>query len=421
MDWFDEYDRGGDRFFDRSCWATKSHAALQRQEEAIDVFDKFLAGLCQSSFFPITQEIIPATTHLTDSCWKDFRRHVESKGCTAKRRIATVQERGKDKRKGKMYVISVEVPVHPSKAVAVAEEHKKEAEKEAAKRKEKRTALEAKKHAEQEQVEQKRKAEEDARQVQIQQQYQAIIQSALEVSPENDRKPPAVIVSSANMGPPTVLSTSSTRAIAPTSASAGDLLKEADRVYETRRMEIRGIIQQEEMALKAKKRELEREALDAHKRAKTTILNALPCEYKCTLCATPFKIEAAKCVTEDCNSKLCIHCVKTKVEDHYKCVVCRDQKSAAAVQNVKCPLCVAKIKAKGGCFQFDYCREDCGCICPDHTTQHECCVCGYSDYCTSCVMRTCGRCGDNLCSKCQYKEGCMCAERKGRRLWDLDY
>jgi hypothetical protein len=325
---------------------------------------------------------------------------------------------GKDKRKGKMYVISVEVPVHPSKAVAVAEEHKKEAEKEAAKRKEKRAALEAKKHAEEEKAEEKRKAEEHVRQVNIQQQYQAIMQSASEVSSENDRKPPAV-VSSAKVGPPTSI----TRAIAPTiaaptSASAGDLLKEADRVHEARKMEIHGIIQQEEMALQAKKRELEREALAVHKRAKTKILNSLPCEYKCTLCQTPFKIEAAKCVTEDCNSKLCIHCVKTKLEDTYKCVVCRGQKGAAAVQNVKCPLCVAKIKAKGGYFQFGYCREDCGFICPEHTTQHECCVCGSSDYCTSCVMRTCGRCGDNLCSRCEYKEGCMCAERKGSRfLW----
>jgi hypothetical protein len=53
---------------------------------------------------------------------------------------------------------------------------------------------------------------------------------------------------------------------------------------------------EEEMTLQAKKRELEPVALEANKRAKTTLLNFLPCEFECALYKTPFKMEAAKCV-----------------------------------------------------------------------------------------------------------------------------
>ncbi len=70
------------------------------------------------SIFPLTEEVVDASTHLTETCWKTFRKRVENKGCKAKRREATFAERldSGDKRKGKLYVISITCPVHPSKA-----------------------------------------------------------------------------------------------------------------------------------------------------------------------------------------------------------------------------------------------------------------------------------------------------------------
>lgn len=70
-----------------------------------------------------------ANNHLTSACWTSFHRRVESKGCKAKRREATDAEK-KDAhhhRKGKAYVISVTMPVHPSKMSEYLENQKKEA------------------------------------------------------------------------------------------------------------------------------------------------------------------------------------------------------------------------------------------------------------------------------------------------------
>lgn len=120
------YDDGDDFGPNRRNWADKSEAALRRERTAISLFTAFIGkctGLSETDF-PVTEEVVKANTHLTDACWKSFRKTVEARGCKAKRREATIQERieSKDKRKGKLYVISVTCPVHPSK---VEEEKKK--------------------------------------------------------------------------------------------------------------------------------------------------------------------------------------------------------------------------------------------------------------------------------------------------------
>jgi hypothetical protein len=114
---------GGDGI-DRSGWATKSGAALNRENKAKELFRDFLLA-CQAkpkAAFPLTEEVVPCKVHLTGECWKAFKRSVVAQGCTARRREATTQERiaSKDKRKSKMYVISVTCPVHPGAAIEAA-------------------------------------------------------------------------------------------------------------------------------------------------------------------------------------------------------------------------------------------------------------------------------------------------------------
>lgn len=121
---------------DRSHWREKSDAASRREMEAKRLFVQFLEEckeLDESSAFPTTKEVVPPQVHLTDACWKTFKQFCISKGCTTKRRTATMQERidSKEKRKSKLYVISVTVPVHPTKveeAKRVQQQKAKEAE-----------------------------------------------------------------------------------------------------------------------------------------------------------------------------------------------------------------------------------------------------------------------------------------------------
>ena len=64
--------------------------------------------------------------HLTDPCWKTFKGYVTDKGCTAKRRQVAGAELAsmapKDRRSGKMYIISVTIPTHPDLARAALKE-----------------------------------------------------------------------------------------------------------------------------------------------------------------------------------------------------------------------------------------------------------------------------------------------------------
>ena len=134
----DPYDDGWG--VNRSGWAEKSDAAIRRENAANDLFDAFLKK-CASydpndkSIFPITEEVDKANVYLTGPCYTSFRKRVLAKNCKVKRREATPQERKEsgDKRKGKLYVISITCTVHPTKAadakakadLAVAERKKK--------------------------------------------------------------------------------------------------------------------------------------------------------------------------------------------------------------------------------------------------------------------------------------------------------
>jgi|Transcript_18077 hypothetical protein len=129
---------------DRGNWSDKSQAAIRRENQAHVLVDAFFEKCKTVEVFPVTEVVVPPKVHLTNACWKSFKEYVISRGCTTKRREATCQERVEsgDKRSGKLYVISVTVSVHPSKA---------EEEKLAQKKK-------AKEAAEKRQLEQERKA-----------------------------------------------------------------------------------------------------------------------------------------------------------------------------------------------------------------------------------------------------------------------
>lgn len=111
--------------------------ALRRETEAKQLFTVWFAALSDEpeSAFPVSADVVPATTHLTGACWKSFKQFATAKGCKVKRRVATASERGTDKRKAKMYVIVCTCPVHPGKALAAAAEAKRQAAAAKAKRK----------------------------------------------------------------------------------------------------------------------------------------------------------------------------------------------------------------------------------------------------------------------------------------------
>ena len=135
---------------DRSSFALKSAAASRRENEAKQMFDTFLAELAAAdnsdaeegvvNKYPLTQEVVPPSTHLTAICWKEFKRHVTATGCNAKRRLISDSEKQAlpkaARKKGKMHSVMVTVPVHPSKLAddmeakkikkAAAEQRKKE-------------------------------------------------------------------------------------------------------------------------------------------------------------------------------------------------------------------------------------------------------------------------------------------------------
>ena len=126
------YDGYGPSRAARSTWSDKSAAAQRREDEAKGIFHQFLES-CKdgkTTFPAVANDLIPATLHLTEKSWKDFRKHVISLGCRAKRRVATREERAAMKskcRKGKMHWISITVPVHPDKAADVSQARKKKA------------------------------------------------------------------------------------------------------------------------------------------------------------------------------------------------------------------------------------------------------------------------------------------------------
>jgi hypothetical protein len=377
-----------------------------------------------------------------------------------------------------MYVISVTVPAHPSNSVQVEKERKGKAEEEAAKRKEKAALAAAKKKAEEERLEKIRKDKEEVHQARVQQTYWGILGMARvpaggePAAAQDDQKPPAVpsaivsqskkntadgqhkdedgdtfyntrqnggpdlpsnSISSVNRasvsqpaaGPPPTPSSSQAAAAAPSTTteeeavSSMDLLQYNDKTYKDIMKKIHMDILKEEQQLKQKKRTIEDQATKEYKRAKQIIMSAAPVSSKkCLLCKkSDFKVPAAQCVTKECKSVVCSTCLSSKkISDDHQCVVCREKSKkgvSTIIQNIKCPECIDKLD-KGDYFQFEYCRNDCGFICQQHTHEQDCCVCGFSSYCTTCQVGSCDRCGNKLCSRCSYKEGCMC-EGKSRR------
>jgi hypothetical protein len=63
----------------------KSDAALRRENHAKALFDGFLQEAESMTTFPVTMdELVPASIHLTDVCWKSFKESVVDKAYTTK-------------------------------------------------------------------------------------------------------------------------------------------------------------------------------------------------------------------------------------------------------------------------------------------------------------------------------------------------
>jgi hypothetical protein len=197
---------GGEDSVDRENWKDKSDAAERRENQAKQNVDEFLKRSSTATVFPITEDIVPPTMHLTDACWKTFRSYIKNKGCTCKRRELTHPEiiamAKKDWRKGKMYIISVTIPTHPDHARAALKEKDATAAAALAQKK-----AEEQRKAELARQELLRKAQEERDlQAKIAGEYTALV-SDLE------------------------LSTSKKRKVSPVSVSRSQLLSHADKIH----------------------------------------------------------------------------------------------------------------------------------------------------------------------------------------------
>jgi hypothetical protein len=155
----------------------------------MQLVDAFLEESKSSLVFPVTQEVVPPAVHLTEACWQTFKKYVVAKGCTIKRREATREERraSKDSRKGKLYVISVTVPVNPAEL-----EEKKRKDDAAAKEKRKVAAV----TAEKKRLAAEKKAElERALQAKIKEEYAGVVAT---LEKEGDKENPAAVLKERN-------------------------------------------------------------------------------------------------------------------------------------------------------------------------------------------------------------------------------
>lgn len=105
---FGMYDDG----IDRSGFAEKSGAAQRREDEAKAAFDKYRASTEAGSppKAKVTVELLKPSTHLTQPCWSAFNKHVKKNaGWSAKRRVATEEEKraSGEKRQAKCYFVDV--------------------------------------------------------------------------------------------------------------------------------------------------------------------------------------------------------------------------------------------------------------------------------------------------------------------------
>jgi hypothetical protein len=71
---YESWGRGD--MIDRSHWADKSSAALNRERIADRLLDNFLdkCSKLNPSLFPITDVVVKARIHLTNACYKSFRK-----------------------------------------------------------------------------------------------------------------------------------------------------------------------------------------------------------------------------------------------------------------------------------------------------------------------------------------------------------
>jgi len=95
---------------------------MDRERQATSIFhDRFLKQAREATSFPFTIEnLIHPTLHLTDACWRDFKKEVIRHGCSVKRRAINTQEKkdlNRKARNGNMYFISVTIKSNPEQAV----------------------------------------------------------------------------------------------------------------------------------------------------------------------------------------------------------------------------------------------------------------------------------------------------------------
>jgi len=117
---------------DRSDWADKSKAALQREEEAVRKFNEVRITTEAREMEPgarIRIKLLNPDCHLTQSCMKSFNRHVSRfKGWTVRRKAATEEEKSKFKitRKAKVFFTHVfyTAPKEKEKPLLVRSENK---------------------------------------------------------------------------------------------------------------------------------------------------------------------------------------------------------------------------------------------------------------------------------------------------------
>ena len=198
-----------------------------------------------------------AGTHLTSACYTSFRKRVEATGCKAKRREATAEERLKsgDKRKGKLYVISVTCPVHPSRAA----EAKAKAQEAADARKAKAKAAAERKAEKERKEREERERLAAAQRARVREEYASIVgvgeesarRKTTSKSPKTESETAAAAASAQN-------TTCSGGGMA-TFVKVGDvttasLLNHARSVHEDRLSSIRSSVHKEESDLMAKLR-----------------------------------------------------------------------------------------------------------------------------------------------------------------------
>ena len=101
----------------RGDWSEKSGAASAREEAARVAF----TALVKETSTPTTVELLKPSTHLTQPCWRDFKKFIgQHAGWSAKRRQATEAEKRQhgETRKAAVYFVDVTYKPPASKKTA---------------------------------------------------------------------------------------------------------------------------------------------------------------------------------------------------------------------------------------------------------------------------------------------------------------